>query len=105
MPEMECMGALARFRNSFEPAQSSPRAKALGITLMKPTRRASGTRSIITALPQEVLLLDEGIAVATYADDGAVQYSSLDALLDDHGLDAEDLEVVDRVPGVGRWNR
>jgi hypothetical protein len=105
LPEMECMGALARFRNSFEPAQPAPRAKALGMTLMRPTRRVSGTRSIITALPQEVLLLDEGIAVATYADDGAVQYSSLDALLDDHGLDAGDLEVVDRVPGVGRWHR
>jgi hypothetical protein len=50
-------------------------------------------------------LLDEGIAVATYADDGAVQYASLDALLDDHGLDAEDLEVVDRVSGIGRWHR
>ena len=80
------------------------RAKALGITLMRPSRRVSGTRSFFTALPQEVLLLDEGIAVATYPDDGAVQYSTLDELLDDHGLDAEDLEVVERVRGVGRWH-
>ena len=55
-------------------------------------------------MPDEVLLLDDGVAVATYADDGAVQYESLDELLDDHGLELDDLEIVERVPGLGRWD-
>ncbi len=96
------MGAVAR----HEEFDHGPRAKALGLTLMRPTSRASYIRkSLFTPLPQEVLLLDEGIAVATYEDDGAVQYATLDALLEDHGIDERDLEVVERVHGLGRWNR
>ncbi|MGZ3450456.1 MAG: hypothetical protein ACXWUG_08130 [Polyangiales bacterium] len=58
---------------------------------------------MLSPLPHEVLVLDEGIAVATYEDDGSVQYGSLGDLLRDHGLDESDLEVVERVRGVGRW--
>lgn len=82
----------------------APRAKSLGLTLMRPHRRSSGVRSLFTTMPEEVLLLDEGIAVATYADDGAVQYATLDELLDDHGLALDDLEIIERVAGVGRWD-
>lgn len=53
-------------------------------------------------MPEEVLLLDEGIAVATYADDRATQYATLNELLDHHELELEDLEVVERVAGLGR---
>lgn len=83
------------------------RAKALGVTLLKPRRDSVGRLSIprLTPVPDEVILLDEGIAVATYPDDGAVQYPTLDALLDDHGMSACDLEVVERVTGLGRWTR
>ncbi|MGZ3417523.1 MAG: hypothetical protein ACXVEE_06635 [Polyangiales bacterium] len=80
------------------------RAKSLGLTLLRPTTRASLTPpSLLSPLPHEVLVLDEGIAVATYEDDGSVQYGSLGDLLRDHGLDESDLEVVERVRGVGRW--
>ncbi|MBI2393431.1 MAG: hypothetical protein HYV09_27860 [Deltaproteobacteria bacterium] len=79
-------------------------AKTLGLTLLRPARRRSARRSLFTLMPEEILLLDEGIAVATYADDGAVQYASLEALLEDHGLRHEDLIVVERVRGVGRWD-
>lgn len=98
MPEMDVMGATAR-SEIIEETQT-PRAKTLGITLMRP-RRASR----FAAVPEEVLLLDEGIAVATYRDDGAVQYATLEELLDDHGMSVGDLEVVERVRGVGRWAR
>lgn len=89
------------------PRDPQPRAKALGVTLMKPRRDSVDRLSIprLTPVPDEVLLLDEGIAVATYPDDGAVQYETLDALLDDHGMSACDLEVIERVSGVGRWSR
>lgn len=90
---MDVMGATARI-DLDQP--DTPRAKALGVTLMRPRR--SGVLA-----PQEVLLLDEGIAVATYPDDGAVQYETLDALLEDHGLSPCDLVIVERVRGVGRW--
>lgn len=111
MPENGCMGALARLfteptKNKPDLARTratKPRAQSLGLTLLRPHRR-SGMRSLFTVLPEEVLLLDEGIAVATYADDGAVQYASLDELLDDHGLDLDDLEIVERVAGIGRWD-
>lgn len=93
------MGAPAR---AVGDQTDQPRAKALGVTLMRP-RRISHERLI--AIPDEVLLLDEGVAVATYPDDGAVQYATLDALLEDHGLSACDLEIVERVSGVGRWSR
>jgi hypothetical protein len=94
---MDRMGATARIDLDQHDART-PRAKPLGVTLMKPRR------SDLNA-PEEVLLLDEGVAVATYPDDGAVQYATLDALLEDHGLSACDLEVVERVRGVGRWHR
>jgi hypothetical protein len=96
------MGATARAVEDQPDLEGSPRAKALGVTLMRPRRT---TYERISSVPHEVLLLDEGIAVATYPDDGAVQYSTLDALLEDHGLSACDLEVVERVSGVGRWHR
>lgn len=103
------MGAIARLlapKTRPDLARTRARAstpRAPGLTLLRPHRR-SGFRSLFTALPEEVLLLDEGIAVATYADDGAVQYSSLDELLDDHGLELDDLEIVERVAGLGRWD-
>lgn len=93
------MGALATQRDDEN------RAKSLGLTLMRPTRRAHDKNTVFAPpIPQEVLLLDEGIAVATYEDDGAIQYATLDALLEDNGLDVRDLEVIERVRGVGRWN-
>jgi hypothetical protein len=98
------MGAHAYDRNAQEDAPEAARAKSLGLTLMRPTSRASLTASLFTPIPQEVLVLDEGIAVATYADDGAVQYGSLGDLLHDHGLHEEDLEVIERVRGIGRWS-
>lgn len=85
-------------------SRSDGGAKTLGLTLLRPTRRRSVRRSLFMQMPEEILLLDEGIAVATYADDGAVQYASLDALLEDHGLRHDDLIVVERVRGVGRWD-
>ncbi len=100
------MGAIATYE--LDRDATTTRAKTIGapgITLMRPTRRAGRRASFFNPLPQEVLLLDEGIAVATYADDGAVQYATLEALLEDHGLEVTDLEVVERVRGVGRWNR
>jgi hypothetical protein len=103
---MERMGATATHELERETARdtSPPRAKSLGLTLMRPIGRARRV-SFFNPVPQEVLLLDEGIAVATYADDGAVQYANLDALLEDHGLEVTDLEVVQRVQGLGRWQR
>lgn len=102
------MGATTTARDLPDPDSEPPsRAKALGVTLMKP-RRDSAMRIMlerVTPVPDEVLLLDEGIAVATYPDDGATQYATLDALLEDHGMSPCDLEVVERVSGVGRWNR
>lgn len=102
---MDAMGALARHEHIEDHApRSGPRAKALGLTLLRPTSRASATGTLFTPLPVEVLVLDEGVAVATYEGEAAVQYGSLGDLLDDHGLDEKDLEVVERVHGIGRWN-
>lgn len=113
LPEINGMGAIARlFSGPTTPSKpdlartraTAPRVKSLGLTLMRPHRRPGGVRSLFTILPEEVLLLDEGIAVATYADDGAVQYANLDELLDDHGLVLDDLEIIERVSGLGRWD-
>lgn len=109
MPEMVCMGATARLfpQPTIQPTLARTRpaepGKQLGLTVLRPHRR-SGTRSLFTVLPEEVLLLDDGVAVATYADDGAVQYPSLDELLEDHDLALDDFEIVERVPGLGRWD-
>jgi hypothetical protein len=48
-------------------------------------------------MPADILLLAEGIAIATYDDDRSVQYPTLQDLLVDHGLGATDVELVPAV--------
>lgn len=59
---------------------------------------------MFVVLPEEVLLLDDDITVATYADDGAVQYENLDQLLKDHAPRPRRPQSSNRVPGLGRWD-
>jgi len=70
--------------------------------MLRPLVRARRARAL--PLPDEVFLLDEGVAVATYADQRAVPYATLEELLDEHELELDELEIVARVAGVGRWD-